>query len=77
MRYHLFEGYEAVLIAELHNSVLHLQRWTLTVCAIAISSTVHTAVHVQLIGGAELVEAVVAAQLMDGAHVIHLMTMSL
>lgn len=65
------------MFAELHNSVLHPQRRTLTVCAIAVSTTVHTAVHVQLIGGAELVEAAFAAQLLDGAHEVHFMSVSL
>jgi len=65
------------LFAELQNSVIYPQRQTLTVCAIAVSTTVHTAVHVQLIGGAELVEAAVAAQLMDGALEVHFMNMSL
>lgn len=66
--YYLFKAYEAVLFAELYKTALYLQRWRLTIWAIAIFSTVHTAVHSQFIGGAELAEAAVAAQLMDGAH---------
>lgn len=62
------------MFAELHNSVLHPQRRTLTVCAIAVSTTVLTAAHVQLIGGAELVEAAVTAQFMDRAHEVHFVT---
>lgn len=59
--------------AELFGLSLYLQDVTLASATVAVSSTIFTAVHGQVVGRAELGETGVAAELVHHILIIHLM----
>ena len=66
---------DASLATELLADAVDLQRVSRAALAalVAVASAVGAAVHGQLVGGAEAREALVTAQLVQRAHVVHLM----